>query len=325
MGSTAALIEVLARDGSVRQGVKVAAWPLRVGRALDNDLVLDDPHIAAHHFTIDADEGGVFVTVGDSLNGVQVDGHKKLAAGQRWRAAAAEPLRLTVGRMHLRLRLDTHPLAPEQPMWAAQALHHPVGSLVLLAGLALAVLTLQMYLEAEPTGLLRVMSDWLPRVLGYGFAWCAFWTVLSKVFAHQGHFGWHVRVLLAGLVAQQGLQAIALAVSFSLSWPWVSSYDFLLALGVLSAMLYFHLQAVEPHKPRLTFTLSASALTIAVSLTLWGNWRGAGRFGGELYMSHLLPPAMRVATPVGVDEFMPGVQALQTGLDEQAARVDADD
>ena len=42
------LIEVLDRDGQVRQSFPVAQWPLRVGRALDNDVVLSDPLSLIH-------------------------------------------------------------------------------------------------------------------------------------------------------------------------------------------------------------------------------------------------------------------------------------
>ena len=48
-----ALLEVLDRDGQVRQSYPVLEWPLRIGRALDNDVVLTEPHVAPHHATID--------------------------------------------------------------------------------------------------------------------------------------------------------------------------------------------------------------------------------------------------------------------------------
>ena len=59
-----ALLEVLDRDGQVRQSYPVLEWPLRIGRALDNDVILSDPEgdrqrqnqdggaQAAHMFTI---------------------------------------------------------------------------------------------------------------------------------------------------------------------------------------------------------------------------------------------------------------------------------
>ena len=79
---TIALLEVLDRDDHVKHYLPVAAWPVSAGRALDNDIVLDDAYIAAHHFRIDADERGVYVQVGETVNGLRADG-RQLASGER--------------------------------------------------------------------------------------------------------------------------------------------------------------------------------------------------------------------------------------------------
>ena len=51
--ASVAVLELLDRDGHVRQSVAVPHWPLRIGRALDNDVVLSDPHVAAHHLVLE--------------------------------------------------------------------------------------------------------------------------------------------------------------------------------------------------------------------------------------------------------------------------------
>ena len=53
-----ALLEVLDRDGMVRQAWRIDRWPVTIGRALDNDVVLTEPHVAAHHATIQLLAGG---------------------------------------------------------------------------------------------------------------------------------------------------------------------------------------------------------------------------------------------------------------------------
>ena len=58
-------------------------WPLTLGRALGNDVVLDDPHVAAYHATLSPDaQGQLTLTVGDTVNGVSV-GNRHFAAGAR--------------------------------------------------------------------------------------------------------------------------------------------------------------------------------------------------------------------------------------------------
>ena len=42
-------VELMHRDGSVQTRRRVDAGEMRIGRALDNDLIIDDPYCAAHH------------------------------------------------------------------------------------------------------------------------------------------------------------------------------------------------------------------------------------------------------------------------------------
>ena len=77
---TLALIETLDRDGQPRQVLRVSQWPVRIGRAIDCDLVLDDPHVAAHHATLALREDGVHVEPAASVNGVRL-GRAAIAPG----------------------------------------------------------------------------------------------------------------------------------------------------------------------------------------------------------------------------------------------------
>ena len=82
-----ARIEVLERDGRVRQSQPVPAWPLAIGRAIDNDLVLDDPHVAPYHAVIEAGPGGA-----PRLR--VLPGENGMRCGRRLLAGGAEPVPL---------------------------------------------------------------------------------------------------------------------------------------------------------------------------------------------------------------------------------------
>ncbi|HNJ83004.1 MAG TPA: FHA domain-containing protein, partial [Piscinibacter sp.] len=77
-----AIVELLDRDGQVRQSQRVLAWPLRIGRALDNELSLGDVHVAPHHCVIDVDDQGLVLQALQTANGVQL-GARELRAGER--------------------------------------------------------------------------------------------------------------------------------------------------------------------------------------------------------------------------------------------------
>jgi hypothetical protein len=328
MSSTLALLEVLDRDGGVRQSVKVGAWPLRVGRALDNDLVLDDPYTAPEHLRIARDGSGqLALTVGDSVNGLQLNG-RTLAAGEQVVLPAGphdRPLLLMLGRTPLRLRLATQLLAPEQRLGTARVLTQGLPTLLVLALAAALVLGFNTWLDSEPDLLTKSLASSVISALAIGFGWAGVWTLLSKVFTHQAHFGWHLRVMLLAVLAWEALMAGTSLLAFAFSWPWITDFNFVPAYAILGAMLYFHLQAVEPLHPRRTLGFAVGSALTGLALSLWFNVQATDRAGSELYMNHLFPPALRVAKPVELTDFMQGAAGLQTRVDAKAKKTDAED
>ncbi|MDE2625887.1 MAG: FHA domain-containing protein [Burkholderiales bacterium] len=320
------LLEVLDRDGQVRQAVAVTHWPLRVGRALDNDVVLSDPHVAAEHLSIAPDERGLVLTVGATRNGVRL-GARKLRAGDdaTLRAgdatalpAGGEPITLTVGQTRLRLRLPDHTLAPELALAPSASFARRLGPFVGAALLLVAGLLFKVYLDTDPDALARAAGAMLLTTLVGAAVWCGAWALLSKTFTRQARFGWHLRVFVLASLALLANSAVPALLAFALSWPWLSDFAFVGDIAIAAAALYFHLLAVEPAHPRGLRWVAVTCALLGVALTLWFNVQRSGRYGDELYMSHLFPPALRLARPVAVDTFIDGLAPLKATLDRQA-------
>lgn len=313
-----ALLEVLDRDGQVRQSYIVDDLPFRVGRALDNDLVLSDPHVAPEHLRLQAGERGLVLVVGDTRNGVML-GSRQWPAGQQLPLPAeASPMDLTVGRTRLRLRLPGAALAPEMPLAAALARSRRMTPVVVAALVLLAGLVFTTYIESDPDGLGRAVAGMLVASISGAAIWCGLWSLLSKTFTRQAHFGWHLRVFLLASIAWMLLDVVPKAVSFAFSWPALASFGFIANLGVGAAALYFHLLAVEPARPRLLRWVTTVGWIAGVAVMMWFNMQRTDRLGENLYMSHLFPPVLRLARPVPVDTFIDGLKPLQAVLDKKA-------
>jgi len=108
-------VEVLSRHHDVlsRQRVDDLA---SIGRAYDNDVVLDDPYVAPHHLRIVRDDAGtLFAEDLGSVNGLYAaDSDERQSRipldGQR---------ALRVGRTLLRIRAHGFEVAPERPVGRA--------------------------------------------------------------------------------------------------------------------------------------------------------------------------------------------------------------
>ena len=313
-----AVVDVLDRDGHPRQTFTVHAWPLRIGRALDNDIVLGDAHVAAHHLSIAPDAAGLTLQVADTRNGVLL-GRRRLARGDTAPLAAdGAPVELLLGRSPLRLRLPGHTLAPELALAPDDSMPHRVATLVLAALLLVAGTLFTTYLATDPDGFTRAAgSALLTGVLGAG-VWCAAWALLTKTFTRQARFGWHLRVFLVASLALLAVSALSALLAFAFSWPWLTDFDFIASIAVIAAALYFHLLAIEPARHRVLKWAAASCAASGVAVALWFNVQRTDQFGDELYMSHLFPPALRLARPVPVGAFVDGLAPLQATLDKKA-------
>ena len=313
-----AWLDVIDRDGHPRQSFAVQSWPLRIGRGLENDVVLSDPHVAAHHLTIEPAEQGLSVALADTRNGALL-GSKLLRHGESaMLEPAGAPIDITVGRTHLRLRLPEHTVAAELPLLpvgslARRALPVAVAALLLIAGTLFTT-----YLDTDPEALTRAAGNALLAGSMGGVVWCTAWALLSKTFTRQSHFGWHLQVFLCASLALLVVGALPALLAFAFSWPWLSDFDFVGTVAVVAAALYFHLLAVEPTRHRMLKWAALGCVLSGIALTVWFNLQRTDQPGQELYMNHLFPPALRLAAPVGVDAFVDGLAALRPALDKKA-------
>ena len=62
------VVEIIDRGGAVHSRVRIDHLPFKLGRALDNDLVIDDIYVCPHHAEIRAEDGLMLVDL-QSVNG----------------------------------------------------------------------------------------------------------------------------------------------------------------------------------------------------------------------------------------------------------------
>ncbi len=300
------------------------AWPVRLGRALDNTWVLDDPHVAPHHATLAPDaQGRLLLQVGDSRNGVQV-GQMPMRAGESVLLPAGTAL-LQLGGLRLRLRMAGAALAPEQPL--AQPLVAGAGLWLLLLAWVL-VQVLHRWVALDPGADLVL---WLPWLLGLpaGLAlWCGLWALGSKLFRHGFDFASHAAIALLGLLAYEALDALLPQAAAALGWPllWQLHQQWsapLLALAVVRA----HLRQLLPQRPRLVDLGLAAVLAAGVAVSLVINLRQQGRVFSAPYMSTLPAPALQLGRrlPLGaVDAALLPLRDVQRQRASEAAAEDGE-
>ena len=194
------VVDVLDRDGRARVTLPVRRWPVTIGRAITCDIVLDDPYVAPQHATLGEHEGGLQLTVGDTVNGAWLR-KRRVAAGERAELAAGDVVQ--VGGTRLRVRRAADALAAER-RWVPEA-SGSVRTVLVLALLFSVWNAAELWLRDDPGGR---FTDYLPVLIGAPIAvaiWAGFWSVGSKLTRHRFDFWSHtVIALLASLAMGVG-------------------------------------------------------------------------------------------------------------------------
>ncbi len=316
-----ALIELLDTEGRVTQAFDVTAWPVRLGRALDNELVLHDPQVAAHHATLDVDvAGAVTLRVGASRNGARiVHGHAllPLAAGEQ---ATLEPLaRWQLGASLLRVRRLQDPL-PAEAAQAGVAQQAPRWLLPALAAAALAWMGITLWLGNTPDS---GWEDYVPALLSAagGLAvWGLLWGLASKLFTHRFVFTPHLRLALGFSLAMLASELALSMLAFAFDWPWASRVRPLVLLALGAALVARHLRLVLPLAWRHVQAVVVLLAVLTAGVQMAMLWQRNERLVDELYASTLLPPAWRLVGASSPQALVQDLRGLEKPLLESARK-----
>ncbi len=318
-----ALIECLARDGRVLRHVPVYEWPVRLGRAMHCEVLLDDPHVAPEHARLSWCEGGVSLEVAATINGARV-GPRELGSGDQALLSTGDVWSL--GQTRLRLRLAGEELAPEQalksPLAAApaglpgQPVRWPSVAFMLLAWLLF--MGLDQWLDGGPA---MQVSEYLGPLLGAVtgvLSWALLWSLGNKLFEGHLNFLAHLHRTLGYGLLMLLLGAMLPLLAYMLDWPPLSWVSDLAGLAVIGALVAAHLSLISPAHKRALALGVASVFVVGWGLYAWINVQRTGRVFNEQYVATLPPPGWRQVDTVPVEGLIQDARDMKAALDARA-------
>ncbi|MDP2005586.1 MAG: FHA domain-containing protein [Rubrivivax sp.] len=316
-----ALIELLGRDGQVARTVDVWRWPLTLGRALDNDVVIDDLHVAAHHARLSPDaDGTLLLQALPSRNGLRFAG---LPVNAPTPLPAGGGL-LQLGATRLRLRLPGETLAPETPL-PRHAPGAPLPAPLLLGAAVFALLLGSHWLTLDPGA---GYAAWLPVLVGLPAvlaAWCGLWALMSKLFQHRFDFNGHLRIALPWLLALGLADGLWPLFTAALALPGWWKLGPTIEGVLLALMVHAHLVHLLPLHRRAVAATVATLAVASAALSAAFTWRSTDSLVATPYMSTLPPPALRLAGTAPTAALVQDMAVLAEGLAARVQQAKADD
>jgi len=302
-------IEVLSRHGEVGQRERIEAAEARIGRAFDNDVVIDDPHVAPHHLRIyRGDDGELVAEDLGSLNGL----YPEQGALRATHLPLAKNPGIRIGRTILRVHDAAHPVPAEKLLTPPRA--HVRWAAGLGAALLLALLALEwLNLTSEPSA-----NQMLLPLLGFVTIlalWTSVWAMLSRVFFGQARFSLQLRIAITACIALVLWDQLTESLSFAFAWRDMAEYAGLGAWAVLAATCFAHLQAIGPRHLRAAMGLVIALLGAGAALQYLGKSETRKLIGQRATLGDLRPPAFRLVPLASADDFFKKADAARVKVD----------
>jgi hypothetical protein len=308
-------IEVLDAKGNVTERVRVDSFPIHVGRAYSNHVVLNDPYVCPVHLAIERDEHErLIVRDLNSVNGLYsgIKGDRvpvlELHSGSQFR----------IGRTLLRFCSVDQPLAPtlidreRKGSWATSTYLAPIAGLIILL-----LLCLDSFLSSiERVTAARVVSEPL-MTLAMLVGWAGLWALASRVVVTRFYFAQHVTIACAALFG-------FLALSTSSEWlefffpviPALWIAGFFVSGLILAALVYGHLGWASTMRriSRLWASLVVSGAAIGLSLII--DFANRSKFSNVMEYTGIVKPIDAAWIPsTSVNQFMENTGKLKRELD----------
>jgi hypothetical protein len=318
------IVEVRDRRQHLLSRQRVERFPVRIGRAYDNDVILDDRHVDAHHAVLSLDDDGV-VAIEDlgSINGLR-DGARG-AISPRIRLVSGGSVRL--GETVLRVLDAAHSVARAVPLAhesrIARLVRAPGAAWIAIGGsLLLSMLMASFRLYDGESAVAAVSAAFL--VLALLSVWAGIWAIVGR--AQGGRAGFLTHLAIASLATAAGTLWTAATGYLEFLWPDLPGRSILESVGtgaIFIAALSAHLSLVStlPHRRRL---LTAGAVTLGlVGLVAVGELSDSSDFDNGLhYSDELRPVGASIAHTVTLEEFLRDAGRMQPELDSLAREND---
>jgi hypothetical protein len=309
-------IEILSRHRDVVARFRIVAAEARIGRGYDNDVIVDDPYVAAQHLRVFRDETGQLVVedVG-STNGLFLDGGKSRLA--RVIVDGKHPIR--IGQTFLRVRGIDHAVEPERVAPAERRIL-PILAAMALGGVAVGYYMLKVWFTQTSEPRLSSYLTPLLTMIASVLAWAALWALLSRVFCGSSRFLRNLLIVLVGLFVFLLFNEFAQVAAFAWTWSAASTYGYAMVWIILAVVCFFHLRAIGPARLWLKGAIVATVFATAIAAQTLQRSEAFSDSGRQNTTRLLMPPMFRAVPFRGENAFFGEIAGLRARLDTDRAQ-----
>lgn len=298
------IVEVTSRSGRVIERHRINGPVATLGRAFDNDVIISDPYVDAHHAVIEETERGNQIRA--TRAGIPLWSGRKTI--DETPAALASGDAVSLGRTHLRIYALDHPVASVLSFDRIEQLFSSMTApsrLVLgLAGFV-ALIALDTYLRSYQTMEFSRLAQELISYLTMTLAWAAGWAVVARISRGEPRFLHHWLVALIAVSLNQVGEFLLEVVAFNTgSLTAVQIMRYLIGGACLAFALTMNLRFALRQTPVVRHAYAQGFAWLIIGYSVLTSWSFDNLF--LLYPEFdatVLPETFRIAPTVSVEDF----------------------
>ncbi|MBN2036031.1 MAG: FHA domain-containing protein [Chitinispirillaceae bacterium] len=298
------IIEILGRSSDRSVFHKVSRFPLSVGRAPENDLIVADPYVSPRHLSVEECGEGWLVVDQGSTNGVLFGKGRRINAPVEVRSGDS----VLIGRTTLRFLSPTQEVVPALPLPAKQGAGTRVG-IPLIAFVTIMMtfsfVTANRYLhsvtEIKPIAL---FAESLP-LLFFPLLWAGVWALSGFIVKRRGDFSLQLIVANAAFILFSLFTTLAEYVDYFTSSLVLSNSTQYVCMGLLSTTLLFLNLKIATGTAGLRRVMVALSIGggIVILIAVSNHAENAENGMMPQYSRTLKPPYARIASTVTIEQF----------------------
>lgn len=217
-------------------------FPFRVGRAYDNDLIIADETVSAHHLIIDADENGYRIKTLSDENGTWI-GKDQLESGEH---ELIVPTTINIGRTHLETHAAHSPVEPTLIIARSHPISELYSKLYMAIGMIALYLLVNYYFAYNQTSIVQDWNEILINQLrnyqqvdffGYPIILAGVMSVMSRIFHHSWRFSLQLSIASIGFLVYIVLDEYRSNISYFFTSDTIANGLIILFSGVFFAWL----------------------------------------------------------------------------------------
>lgn len=313
------IIQEFSRSGRLIKEQKFTQFPISIGRGYDNDLRIDDPHIAANQARIEVDQDGLFHL--HDLNSLNATKDQRGSPIRHCRINSGDIF--SVANVQIKVLKPDHPVAPTVKLSAleplAEFLNRKRLAVFLMAIFIAAFIGLKYLTSVSEFSIKNFFNPLIAGTLSV-MLWPLFWSMMSRFFKHESRFFGHLSCFLMALIILESITLIRTILIFNQFSLVAEVVDYLLSATLIFCLLYISLYLFGLMQGRQRL-IRSGVFTLLIFLLLYATQVVNQRefSATPQYDSVFLPSQFMIAPGLSQEDYVKATESLYKTAQQEAA------